>query len=68
MKVINPLENNEKVIDLESVVQGYYDLVKNTTDNALTDNLMQFQDFDVESHYNETGSLDIDLKSLLKID
>ncbi len=67
--MVNPLDNlDEKSIgDFEKVVQEYYELVRNSNIRD-ADNLVQFQDFDLQNYLNEHGSLDIDLKEKLKID
>ena len=51
---------------MESITNNYYNLAKNSS-TLNSDNLMKFNDIDLENLYNENGSLDIDLSSLLNI-
>jgi len=52
---------------MEKITHEYYNLAKNTA-TVNSDNLLKFNDLDLENLYNENGSLDIDLTALLKID
>jgi hypothetical protein len=60
---MNPLETIEpgKLSEMESLVDNYYQLVKESETSASQD-LMKFQDYELEN--NDTN---IDLKALLNI-
>ena len=57
----------QQIEEIEKVVNDYYDLVKNShiEDNQ---NLLQFNELDLEQHFNERGTLDLNLKAMLEID
>lgn len=55
------------IAEIENTIGNYYNLSKNLKPENC-ESLVCFNDIDLEAYLAENGSLDIDLKKLLKID